>query len=143
MISSPREVLQRWIDAFNARDPEAAAALYSVDAVNTQFAAVQPTVGRDQMLVGLREFFLAFPDSTTVPVGIYSDGEWAMVEWDGAGTWHGPFLGLKPTGRSFKLRGCGFFRIVNGLIVEQRGYWDKLTWFGQIGLPVDNPQHHI
>jgi limonene-1,2-epoxide hydrolase len=35
------------------------------------------------------------------------------------------------------LRGCGFFQIVDGKIRSQRGYWDRATWFNQLGLPVD------
>jgi hypothetical protein len=50
---------------------------------------------------------------------------------------------LEPTGKSFKLRGCGFFQIVNGNIKLQRGYWDKLTWFNQIGIPVEKPVQQI
>ena len=137
MSRTPRQVVELWLAAFNARDAEAAASLYAADAVNTQFAAGPQTVGREQMQSGLREFFVAFPDSTTSPVGIYSDGDWAIVEWIGTGTWKGPFLGRVPNGREFTLRGCGFFRIHNGLIQEQRGYWDRATWFGQIGLPVE------
>ena len=26
------------------------------------------------------------------------------------------------------LRGCGFFQVVNGKILFQRGYWDKLSF---------------
>jgi ketosteroid isomerase-like protein len=89
------------------------------------------------MRAGLREFFVAFPDITTTPVGLYSDGDWSIIEWIGTGTWKGPFLDRVPTGRSYTLRGCGFFRVSDGLIQEQRGYWDRATWFGQIGLPIE------
>jgi hypothetical protein len=34
------------------------------------------------------------------------------------------------------LRGCGFFRVVDGNIVFQRGYWDKSTFLRQHGLPL-------
>ena len=40
-------------------------------------------------------------------------------------------------GRSFTLPGSEFFHIVEGRIRFQRGYWDKVTWFGQFGLPID------
>ncbi len=137
MPRTPREVLDLWVRAFNTRDADAAASLYAIDAVNTQFAAGPPTVGRESMRAGLHEFFAAFPDLTTTPVHIHADGEWAIIEWIGTGTWHGPFLGRTPTGRSYTLRGCGFLHVVNGLITEQRGYWDRATWYQQIGLPID------
>lgn len=137
MLKTPRQVVELWLAAFNACDAEAAAALYAIDAVNTQFAAGPPVVGREQMRAGLREFFIAFPDITTTPVGLYSDGDWSIVEWIGTGTWKGKFLNKVPTGRAYTLRGCGFFRVHHGLIQEQRGYWDRATWFAQIGLPIE------
>lgn len=137
MSRAPGEVVDLWLVAFNARDAESAAWLYAVDAVNTQFAAGPAVVGRERMLAEFREFFIAFPDITTTPVGRYSDSDWSIVEWIGTGTWKGAFLGRAPTGRSYTLRGCGFFRVKDGLIQEQRGYWDRATWFGQIGLPFE------
>ena len=50
---------------------------------------------------------------------IFQDGEWAILEWK------------DPLG----LRGCGFFHIVDGKIVFQRGYWDKLSFLRLQGLP--------
>ena len=40
-------------------------------------------------------------------------------------------------GKTFEIRGCGFFNFRNGKIIYQRGYWDKLSWFKQVGLPID------
>ncbi|WP_448481633.1 nuclear transport factor 2 family protein [Pseudoxanthomonas mexicana] len=51
---------------------------------------------------------------------ILEDGEWAVLEW------------RDPLG----LRGCGFFRVRDGRIVFQRGYFDQLCFFRQQGLAV-------
>jgi len=56
---------------------------------------------------------------TCIVENLFEDGEWAMLEW------------RDPLG----LRGCGFFHVVDGRIVFQRGYWDKLTFLRQQGLP--------
>ena len=53
----------------------------------------------------------AAADMTAIVENIFEDGQWAIVEWK------------DPLG----LRGCGFFHIVNGKILFQRGYWDKLN----------------
>ena len=134
---APRDVICAWVDAFNRRDADAASALYHPDAVNTQFAAGGPVSGRGAIRDGLAEFFRAFPDSFTRTENLVVEGEWAALEWSGGATWRAAFAGHPPNGRSFTLRGCGFFRIVNGLIVEQRGYWDRATWFGQLGIPLE------
>lgn len=135
-MQSPREVVLAWVAAFNRRDADAAAALYHEDAVNLQVAAGVPTVGRDAMREGFADFFRAFPDNVTRPVALFEDGEWAVLEWEGGGTWRGEFAGLPPNGRPFQIQGCGFFRVVEGRIKLQRGYWDKASWFGQLGIPV-------
>lgn len=35
------------------------------------------------------------------------------------------------------LRDCGFFHVVNGKILFQRGYWDKLSFLKQHNLSID------
>jgi hypothetical protein len=47
----------------------------------------------------------------------------------------------KPVGEMWSdplgLRDCGFFTILNDLIVFQRGYWDKLSFLKMHGLPIE------
>ena len=52
---------------------------------------------------------------------IFEDGQWAILEW------------RDPLG----LRGCGFFHVVNGKILFQRGYWDKLSFLKEHNLPIE------
>jgi steroid delta-isomerase-like uncharacterized protein len=131
---TPKEVLCAWVKAWEEHDAHAVAALYHDDAVNHQVAAGEPMVGRAAILADTAEFFRAFPDSFTHIENLFSDGEWAMLEWSGGGTWKGEFLGRPPNGKSFRLRGCGFFHVVEGKIRFQRGYWDMATWAGQLGI---------
>ena len=135
-MKSPREVVQDWVAAYNQRDAYAAADLYHEDATNLQVAFDNPTIGKQAMLDDLLSFFYAFPDNFTHTENLFEDGEWAILEWFGGGTWQGEFGGMVPNGRAFTLRGCGFFRVVDGKILFQRGYFDKATWFGQLGIPL-------
>ena len=66
-MGSAREVILAWVDAFNRRDAEAAAALYHDDATNLQVAIGQPLVGRPAILEDLRGFFRAFPVEIAAP----------------------------------------------------------------------------
>lgn len=132
-----REVVVAWEDGWNRRDAEALAALYHEDAVNHQVAFGEPRAGRAAVLADLRTFFAAFPDSFTRVEVVMIDGDRAAVEWFGGATWLGEFAGRPPTGAAFTLRGCGFFVVADGLIRFQRGYVDRATWFGQLGLPVE------
>jgi hypothetical protein len=117
-MSRPRDVVRAWVDAFNAADSAALAALYSEDAVNHQVVR-EPIHGRSAIRKRFeREFDVA--DMTCIVESLFEDGEWAILEW------------RDPLG----LRGCGFFHVVDGLIRFQRGYWDQLTFLRQQGLPV-------
>lgn len=135
MNNRRRDVVLAWVDAFNRRDAEAAARLYAPDAVNEQVAE-GATVGRHAIRDGLVYFFNAFPDNVTRPENLLEDGEWVALEWSRSGSWRGEFAGHAPNGRSFQIRRCGFFRIVDGQIQHQRGYWDRSSWFGRLGIPI-------
>ena len=112
----PRELVQLWVDTFNARDAESLAALYEATAVNHQVAE-QPVVGREAILAMFRRDYER-AEMVCIVENIFQDGEWAILEW------------RDPLG----LRGCGFFQIRDGLIHFQRGYWDKLSFLRMHGL---------
>jgi limonene-1,2-epoxide hydrolase len=112
----PKAVVLEWIAAFNRADVDALAALYAADAVNHQVAESQ-VEGRD----AIRAMFAAGFASTKmvcIPENLFEDGEWAILEW------------RDPQG----LRGCGFFHVVDGRIIFQRGYWDKMSFLRLHGL---------
>ena len=116
---SPKQVVRRWVDAFNAQDPEALAELYHEDAVNHQVAN-DPVCGA----AAIREMFvqeIAAARMVCIVENLFEDGAWAILEW------------RDPLG----LRGCGFFQVEEGKIRFQRGYWDKLSFLRQHGLPLE------
>jgi len=114
----PKEIIQAWVDTFNKVDAHGLAEFYYEDAINHQVNN-KPIVGKaaiKQMFI--EEFALA--DMVCIVENIFEDGEWAILEWK------------DPLG----LRGCGFFHIIEGKIKFQRGYWDKLSFLRQHGLPL-------
>jgi len=114
----PRALVTAWVEAFNRADAEALAALYAEGAINHQVAEA-PVVGR----AAIREHFaagFASAPMTCLVEHIFEEGDWAILEW------------RDPLG----LRGCGFFHVLAGQIHFQRGYWDKLTFLRQHGLPL-------
>ncbi|MEJ8803288.1 nuclear transport factor 2 family protein [Pontibacter sp. H249] len=118
MTNTPKEVLRQWLNAFNKADAAALAALYHESAVNHQVANT-PVEGKE----AIREMFeaeFATAEMVCIVENIFEDGEWAILEWK------------DPLG----LRGCGFFHVVDGKIILQRGYWDKLSFLRAHHLPV-------
>lgn len=115
---SPKEVVLKWIEAFNRADTDALSKLYAENAVNHQVMN-EPLVGRE----AIRQMFeaeFAQAEMICIKENLFQDGEWAMLEWK------------DPNG----LRGCGFFHVQNDQIVFQRGYWDKLSFLRLQNLPL-------
>lgn len=114
----PRELVQAWVEAFNRADVDALAGFYAEDAANHQVAE-WPMHGRDAIRRMLAAEF-ASASMFCIVEHIFEDGEWAILEW------------RDPLG----LEGRGFFHVVRGEIVFQRGYWDKLTFLRTRRLPM-------
>ena len=118
MPVSPKTLVAAWVEAFNRKDVEALVALYAEDAVNHQVAET-PVQGRAAIRAMFAEGFAA-AEMVCLVENLFEDGDWAILEW------------RDPLG----LRGCGFFHVVDGRITLQRGYWDKLSFLRQHGLPL-------
>lgn len=116
----PKELVAAWVEAFNRGDADEMAGFYAEDAVNHQ-VALEPVNGR----AAIRDMFardFAAAKMICIPENIFEDGPWAILEW------------RDPKG----LRGCGFFRIENGKIAFQRGYWDRLSFLKAHGLTLED-----
>lgn len=113
-----RELVLAWVDAFDRADVDALAGFYAENATNHQVPEA-PVVGRDAIRAMFAAEF-ARAQMTCIIEQLFQDGEWAILEW------------RDPLG----LRGCGFFHVVDGQIVFQRGYWDKLSFLRIHRLPL-------
>lgn len=117
-LIKPKKIVELWVEAFNRGDSDEISRLYSESAINHQVAET-PVEGK----AAIREMFtreFANAEMTCLVENIFEDGEWAILEWK------------DPLG----LRGCGFFHVKNGMIVFQRGYWDKLSFLKMHNLPI-------
>lgn len=114
----PREIIEKFVAFFNEKNALGLSELYHHDAINHQVAN-EPIVGKNEIyLMFKREFEQA--EMICIVENIFEDGDWGILEWK------------DPLG----LRGCGFFHIIDGKIRFQRGYWDKLSFLRQHGLPI-------
>ena len=115
---TPKELIEIWIESFNAGDAAGIAALYHSDAINHQVAN-EPVIGKTA-IEAMFAYEFGRAEMTCIPENIFTDGEWVILEWK------------DPLG----LRGCGFFHVVEGKIKFQRGYWDKLSFLRMHDLPI-------
>ena len=112
-----REVVLKYVDAFNDVNIEKLTELYADDAVNHQ-VVTHPVVGKVAIGEMLRYELLKTP-MVCIVENIFENGEWATLEWK------------EPFGH----RGCEIFHIINGKIKLQRGYYDHLSFLKEHGLP--------
>jgi hypothetical protein len=113
-----KSIIKEWVETFNQGDAHKLASFYHEDAINHQVTD-SPVKGKkaiEEMFA--KEFSVA--EMTCIVENIFEDGEWGILEW------------RDPLG----LRGCGFFHIIDEKIKFQRGYWDKLSFLRQQGLPL-------
>jgi limonene-1,2-epoxide hydrolase len=115
---TPKTTVLKWVEAFNKADIDELAALYHNEAINHQ-VYTDPLVGKAAIKAFLSNEF-AMATMVCVIENIFEDGDWAILEWS------------DPLG----LRGCGFFKIEEGKIIFQRGYFDRLSFLRQQKLPI-------
>ncbi|MEM7108133.1 MAG: ester cyclase [Bacteroidota bacterium] len=115
---TPKKLISKWVELFNQGDANSLADLYHEKAINHQ-VAYDPIEGKEAILQMFTDEFAA-AEMTCLVENLFQDGEWVILEWK------------DPLG----LRGCGFFHVVNGKIKFQRGYWDRLSFLKQQGLPI-------
>lgn len=115
---TPKEIVEKWVAAFNKKDIEALASFYADDATNHQVANV-PIEGKSAIRKMFEEEF-ARAEMVCIIENVFEDGDWAILEWK------------DPLG----LRGCGFFHVEENKIKFQRGYWDKLSFLKLHGLAI-------
>lgn len=118
--NKPKEIVIKFVEFFNEKNVEGLAELYHDDAINHQVAN-EPVSGKES-IKAMFERELAQAEMVCIVENIFEDGEWGILEWK------------DPLG----LRGCGFFHVIDGKIIFQRGYWDKLSFLRQHKLPVPN-----
>ena len=116
--ASPKRLVLRWVELFNKANASDLAELYHDNAVNHQIAN-EPVEGKENIRNMFEQEFAA-AEMVCIVENLFEDGEWAILEWK------------DPLG----LRGCGFFHVTDRKIKFQRGYWDKLSFLRQHGLPI-------
>ena len=133
---TPRQVADAYVAAWNAHDPDAAAALMADDVTYLDATVGEPQKGREAARDKVIKLFV-----TTAP-----DPTWKMTsepiesangiayEWTFAGTNTGAWGPDSPaTNKSFSFNGVTFMRVENGKITYQGDYYDSLGFQKQLG----------
>ncbi len=133
------DIIKRRTDAINRRDTSAVAALYAPDAVSYAPITPEGLRGRDAIRKSGETFLKAFPDINQRLLNINAKGDTVAAEWVATGR-HSvalelPTGTLAPTNRQITVRGATFYRFDReGLISEERSYFDMASFLQQLGL---------
>lgn len=136
-----RTAVRVFTDLMTGGELAAVDQVYAPDVEFHDAGLPEPVVGRDavrSLLLGLRT---AFPDLDARVLETVAEGDRVVVRWSMSGTHRGagPAPGMAPTGRSFTATGMDWFRLADGLVVEERSEWDVFGAFRQLGLIPDGP----
>ena len=126
-----RELIGQVYDLLNARDLDAAFALYTSDYVY-HGPGGQELRGRDGIRGLWSQFFAAFPDLHASVEEVISEGDRVAVRWTIRGTHKGEFAGIAPTNRQIELPIMELFRISDGQLAEAWDQYDRLHLLEQL-----------
>ena len=134
------EATKKFIDAFNRKDPNAVANLYANESVSYDPMYPEPLRGRSAVKEDAATYFRAFPDVRMEARTIVEKGDDGAAEFRMTGTNTGPLKTptgeeLPATRKRIDLTGAVFIRLnADGLIVEERRYYDTTSFARQLGL---------
>jgi steroid delta-isomerase-like uncharacterized protein len=137
-MSAYRELLDRYVERYNAGDLDGVMELYADDAVQGMPDGVFQ--GRDAIRDRLANELEAIPDVTHTVVSFIEHDDAFADEWRFVGTQTGPLTlpdgtVLPPTGKRVEVRGMEVVRVgPGGKIVLNTLYYDNLAVAAQLGL---------
>jgi steroid delta-isomerase-like uncharacterized protein len=133
--AADKQVVQRMVDAINARDFEALDAVIAPDIQRHSAATPDVTVtNREEFKEFLRQDVASVPDSRQEVLLMLAEDGLVAVRMRYSGTQQGPMGPFPATGKTFSLPFLGILRIENEQIAEMWVEWDNLGLLSQLGL---------
>lgn len=119
-LESNKEVVRRYVEAFNRGDIDALRALFTPDAV---IYGVLGFGGMDEVVPIWRELYSGMGIVLNVE-GMIAEGDTVAVRYRETGTFKGPFRGKAPTGKSYEVGALEWFVLREGKICRRWGARD-------------------
>ena len=136
-MSANRELLDRYVERYNAGDLDGVMDLYAEDAVQNMPDGTFE--GRSPIRERLAQELNAFPDVTHTVRSFVEQGDAFCDEWTFSGTHTRPFLRpdgteLPPTGKRVEIAGMEFVQVRDGKVVVNTLYYDNMAVAVQLGV---------
>jgi steroid delta-isomerase-like uncharacterized protein len=127
-------LIARWARAWSTQDSSLFLSLFAEEALYCDIALDKTFRGREAIKAFFEGTFVTFPDFKMEVERSAFTAQAEAGEWIMSGTFLGDSFGVPPTGKSFRVQGCCFMKIVDGRIVEHRDYWNPATFDQQVKL---------
>ena len=136
-MSANANLLDRYVEQYNAGDLDSCMDLYAEDAVQLMHDGIFE--GRTAIQTRLARDLTAFPDATYTVVSFVEQGDSFADEWTFVGTHMGPFLmpdgtEAPATGKRVEIKGMELVKVRDGKIVVDNLYYDSIMAPLQLGL---------
>jgi steroid delta-isomerase-like uncharacterized protein len=136
-METNKELLERYVELYNAGDLDACMELYAEDASQRMHDGVFE--GIDAIAERLARDLTAFPDAKYVVDSFFAEGGKFGDEWTFTGTNTGPLRlpdgsEIRPTGKPVEIKGMEYVEVRDGKIVVDNLYYDFLAAVAQLGL---------
>lgn len=128
-----KEIVRRFAKAFINEGNYGTAEEFLAEDIH-DYTPLGETTGREAVVETAKELRTAFPDFRITIEELAADGNTVAVRMIQRGTREGVFMGIEPTGNSFKIEAMGFARLEDGKIVERRARPDVLGLLRQLGI---------
>jgi steroid delta-isomerase-like uncharacterized protein len=139
---SPVQVVEAYLQAWNDHSGQAVVRTFADGGTYVDPTLPGPVASDD--LEGYVDALVeAFPDLRFETDGIIADGDRVVVQWRMTGTNTGPLPGMPaPTGGTSNLPGLDVITVGSAGILSVVGYFDQLTFLGQLGVEVQVAPPH-
>ena len=133
-----KQVVEKLVEALNTRNGATVAQRYT-ETATISGQSEEPLRGRKAIADNYDEYFRAFPDFNFELNSSMDSGELFCCEGTFRGTHNGPLAtpdgDIEPTDRKVEVNVAAFFVVTaEGLIAEDRTYFDSAVMMGQLGI---------
>jgi steroid delta-isomerase-like uncharacterized protein len=138
-MMKPEETVRNYWRAWSEHNLDHLLALLAPDFISRSSLSQGRPANKDRIAAGFKMFDKALPDLKEEIVSVIAEGNNVACQIIETATFTGPMElpseTIAPTNRAYALPVGSFFRLdQDGLIIEQRTYWDTAQWAQQIGI---------
>ena len=134
-----KDLIRRYLNAFNERDEETLADLLAADVV--EHGVHEELRGPEAIIDFLHRHFEMFPDYTGTTETMVAEDDTVVVRYSVSGTHTGEYRDIEPTGQTVEWTGLVMYRIDDGEIAEIWLEEDRLGLLEQ--LEAVHPPAHL